>query len=208
VLVSSLPDDGLRVRRQDLLRHLRVLEEVFAETTVVPCAFGTVVSSREAAEEHLLVARRDELIALLDGLEGRVQMNVKIVYDEDHVLPEIVKGEPEIARLRETTRERGDAAYYDNIRLGELVAAAFAVRRAHDVDRFVQRFLGHADDVVIDQPADETLVLKASFLVGEKRLKDFNDELDALAASEAPRIHVEAIGPLPPTAFASLGAEA
>jgi hypothetical protein len=207
VLVSSLPEDGLRVRRQDLLRHLRLLEEVFAETTVVPCAFGTVVSSREAAEEHLLVERRDELNALIERLEGRVQMNVKIAYDEDRVLAEIVDAEPEIARLREATRRRGDAAYYDNIRLGELIAAALAARRAHDADRFVHRLADHAEEAVVDDSTDETLVLKASFLLSAKRLNDFNAELDALAASEAPRIRLEAIGPLPPTAFASLGAE-
>src|SRR5438132_446961 len=71
----------------------------------------------------------------LSRLDGRVQMNVKVSYEEEAVLGEIVAGEPEIARLRRATAAAGDAAYYDNIRLGELVAAALAARRAQDAER-------------------------------------------------------------------------
>jgi hypothetical protein len=202
-VTSELTDERLRVRRRDLVRHLHVLESAFAEATIVPCAFGTVLQSRQAVESELLTGRRDELLALLERLEGRMQLNVKAVYDEETVLREIVETEPEIARLRQQSRALGDAGHFASIRLGELVASALGARRAADADRLLDRLAAEAEDVVVDEAA-ETVVLKASFLVASERSERFDAELDALAAAEAPRLSFESIGPLPPTAFVAL----
>lgn len=204
-VVSRLTDERLRVRRRDLVRHLHVLESAFAETTIVPCSFGMVLRSQEAVESELLEARREELHALLERLEGRLQLNVKAVYDEETVLREIVESEPEIARLRQQTRALGDAGHFASIRLGELVAAALTERRAADAERLLDRLTAEADDVVVDE-GPENVVLKASFLVSRERSGPFDAALDTLAAAEAPRLSFESIGPLPPTAFVSLEA--
>jgi Gas vesicle synthesis protein GvpL/GvpF len=204
-VTSELKEERLRVRRRDLLSHLRVLETVFAEATLVPCAFGMVLPSREAVETDLLTARRSELLALLERLDGRVQLNVSAVYNEEAVLREIVQNEPEIARQRAQSRALGDAGHFASIRLGELVAAALDARRAADTGRLLDRLAAESDDVVVE-PAGDTTVLKASFLVPRDRRERFDAVLDALAAAEAPRLSFEVIGPLPPTAFASLEA--
>lgn len=201
-VVSELAEP-LRVRRRDLDRHLEVLEAAFAETTIVPCAFGMVLESRAAVENDLLAARHDELRALLERLEGRVQLNVRARYDEDAVLREIVETEPEIAALRQQSRGLGRAAHFQNIRLGELVAAAYDARRAYDAGRLLERLAAEADDVVVEG-ASGTFVLRASFLVPQSRSERFDSVLETLASEEAPRLAFESIGPLPPTAFAGL----
>jgi hypothetical protein len=181
-VTSDLADERLRVRRRDLVRHLRVLESVFAEATIVPCAFGTVLQSRQAVEAELLTTRREELLGLLERLEGRVQLNVKAVYDEETVLREIVQAEPEIARLREQTRALGEAGHFASIRLGELVASALAERRSADAGGLLERLSAEAEDVVVDEAA-ETVVLKASFLVARERIAGFDEVLEELAAA-------------------------
>ena len=206
-LVSKLPAGQLRARRRDLTRHLQALEQTFAEATVVPCPFGTILASEEVVESHLLGARRDELLGLLERLEGRVQMNVKAAYDEDEILREVVSTEPEIARLRQKTSRLGDAAYYESIRLGELVSAALDRRRARDAESVLGRLLPEAEDAVSEQTAD-LVVVKASFLVERARLERFDEALDELASEEGPKLRFESFGPLPPTAFASLEARA
>ena len=125
-LVSLLPQEQLRVRRRDLHGHLRVLEQAFAETTIVPCAFGMVLGSEGAVRAEFLDARHDDLLALLQHLDGFGQLNVRVSYDEDVVLREIVAADPTIARLREQTRGLGDEGHHARIRLGELVAASLA----------------------------------------------------------------------------------
>jgi gas vesicle protein GvpL/GvpF len=202
-LTSELTEEPFRVRRRDLHRHLGVLEAAFAKTALVPCAFGMVLQSRDAVVDELLGARRAELLALLERLEGRAQLNVTATYDEDTVLREVVQSEPEIARLREQSRALGEAGHFAGIRLGELVAASLEERRAVDAARLLDRLNGQAEDVRVEEAA-LPVVLKASFLVS--RTDRFDAELEGLAAEEAPRLSFESIGPLPPTAFAALEA--
>jgi hypothetical protein len=204
-VVSELAEERLRVRRRDLLGHLRVLEQVFAETTIVPCAFGMVLPSRDAVATDFLTRRRSELLGLLEQLEGRAQLNVTATYDEDSVLREIVQTDARIARGREQTRALGRAGHFASIQLGELVAGALAERREADGRRLLERLVAESEDVVVGS-ADDVTVLKASFLVGRGGAKRFDAVLEELAQAEAPRIMFEAIGPLPPTAFAELGA--
>jgi hypothetical protein len=205
-VVSPLPTESLRVRRRDLHLHLGVLEAVFSETTIVPCSFGTVLASAEVVTSEFLGERRGELLHLLARLEGRAQLNVKASYDGEGVLREIVAGELEIARLRQRSRALGDAAYYDNLRLGELVAMALEARRRRDSARILEQLAGRAEDVSVEE-SDGDVALKASFLVDRDRLRPFDEALDELARDEAPLLRFESFGPLPPTAFASLGAQ-
>ena len=199
--VSLIPSDTLRVRRRDLVNHLRVIEEAFESGTIVPCAFGTLLPSQEAVRRDVLGARRDELVAALRRLEGFVQLNVRVLYDEDALLREVVANEAQIARLREETRRLGDAGYYERIKLGELVVAAVADRREEDGHALYERLAPLAADVALDEPG-EGVALKASFLVDRGRLHAFERELDAVAREHSTRLVVESIGPLPPTAFA------
>lgn len=205
-IVSGLPEAELRVRRRDLVSHLRILEHVFERETVVPCAFGAVVSSEQALVADVLGTRRAELLDLLERLDGRLQLNVKVLYDEETALREVVASEPEVQRQRERTRRLGEAAHFENIRLGELVAEALAARRADDAERVIARLAAEAEDVELqDAPAGgETIVVKGSFLVERARFERFDAALEELAQHEAPRLRFESIGPLPPTAFASI----
>jgi len=169
---------------------------------VVPCSFGTVVESRAAVEDEFLAPRREELRELLDRLEGKVQMNVKVEYDEEPVMRSILSEDAEVARVRERARSLGEAGHYENIRLGELVAANLAARRARDAERIAE-VLGAAAVDLVTEPAgaDGLGVFKGSFLVARDSLSAFDDALEQLA--EAP-LRVDSFGPLPPTAFASL----
>jgi hypothetical protein len=204
-LTSDLTEERFRVRRRDLHRHLGVLEAAFAETTLVPCAFGMVLQSRQAVEDELLEARCAELLALLDRLDGRAQLNVTAAYDENTVLREVVQSEPEIARLRDQSRALGEAGHFAGIRLGELVAAALEERRTVDAQRVLDRLSEESEDLLVEE-APLPVVLKASLLVARDRANRFDAALEGLAAEEAPRLTFESIGPLPPTAFATLEA--
>jgi len=202
-LVSGLPPGELRIRRRDLLSHLHVLEDAFAEGTVVPCAFGMVLSSEEAVRSEFLEPRHDELAGLLRRLDGHAQLNLRVAYAEDVVLQEIVAGDPTIAQLREQTRGLSEEAGYSmRMRLGELVAAALAAVREGDGQMILERLAPKAADIVVDDPGED--VLKASFLVAGKDAEAFDREIERVAEEQAPRLRIDVVGPLPPSAFATL----
>jgi gas vesicle protein GvpL/GvpF len=206
-LVSDLPTARLRVRRNDLRRHLDVIEEAFRATTTLPCRFGTVLDSHDRVRGDLLTGSREHLLRGLAQLDDRVQLNVKATYDQELLLRGVVARSPGIARLRDGIRELGAAAYAGQLQLGELVAAAVAEQRDADAARIVMALNPHADDVAIDEPPQES-ALKASFLVARDRIEGFDRALEDVAAAEQPTLHFDVIGPLPPTAFASAAVEA
>jgi hypothetical protein len=203
-LVSDLPADGVRMTRKDLRRHLDVVDEAFRETTILPCPFGTTVDSRDAVVEDVLRAKREALAAGLAELEGTQQLNVKVRHDEDAILREIVAADPVIARLRLEAAD-GGAVYGQRLELGRRVAAAVEAHRAADGAHVLDSLLAEALDVVAEP--DDSLVLKASFLVARKQQDRFDAALDRLAEAQQTRLRFEVIGPLPPTAFVGLVVE-
>jgi hypothetical protein len=204
-LTTTLASSPFRARRRDLRRHLDVLEAAFAETTVVPCAFGSVLPTRAAVQADLLEGRGDELLALFERLDGRAQLNVKVGYEEEAVLRELVGTDPEIARLNARTRGV-PGAYAERVRLGDLIASALAARRGRDAEEVVGAVAEIADDMRAER-AELPIVLKASFLVRRERVDRFHASLERLAAERARTTRFESVGPLPPTAFASLQPE-
>jgi hypothetical protein len=201
-LVSPVAAAGLRFKRRDLDRHLAVLAAAFEQTAILPYAFGTVASSREAVAEMLGGDGSARLLEALERLAGHVQLNVKATYDEREVLAEIVRGDAETRRLRDATRRLGTAAHYEQIRLGERVAAAIEGARQRDAERLAAALERLAADLDYDEASDLT-VLKVSLLVHRDELARVEQALERIARDESPRIGLEAVGPLPPTAFAS-----
>ena len=110
-------------RRADLLAYSRVVDTVAATATVAPVRFGTLMPDELTVVEDLLVPDAEWFAQLLEDLAGRAQFNLRATYVEEAVLAEVVRSDPEIARLHELTRDAPtDVAYGERVRLGELVA--------------------------------------------------------------------------------------
>jgi gas vesicle protein GvpL/GvpF len=200
-LVSDLASDRLAAARE-VRAHWRVLEEATEKATVLPVRFGTVLTE-EAVGDDLLAPNADELTALLESLEGHVQLSVKGDYDEDALLREVVAGSRRIASLRERVRGLPEAAgYYERIELGELVAAEVARRRGQDEALALERLQGHAADVRAEQPKSAEGAFDLAFLVERGRVDDFSAAVSALREQLGERIRLRYVGPLPPYSFA------
>jgi Gas vesicle synthesis protein GvpL/GvpF len=208
-LTSDVPDGPLEAGRDELLAHSRVLENALEQGAVLPMQFGVVMPSESSVRDELLDAHRPALEAQLEEMTGKVEVNVKGLYDEESVLREILAENPEIAAMRESTqRSSEDAAYYERIRLGELITEALAAKRDADEGLVLDRLGPHALAVEPGQPIHERMVVNASFLVERERLEEFDGALEELAAENHPRIGFKLTGPLPPHSFVELSVEA
>ncbi|MEW2359491.1 GvpL/GvpF family gas vesicle protein [Spirillospora sp. NPDC029432] len=205
-VTSDLPADRPLGARADLLAHQRVLEALLETGTVVlPFRFGAALAAPEAVEKELLAANADRLSQVLDGLDGRVELRVKGTYVQDTVLREVVSDDPEIAelnqRLREVPEDAADAAYYERVRLGEMIAQSLERRREHDGQALLEALAPAAEALVRKPPSREEDVVDAAFLVERDRRGDFERAVQELADAHADRITVRLIGPLPPYDF-------
>jgi Gas vesicle synthesis protein GvpL/GvpF len=194
-LVSDLPSADVRARRRDLLRHADVLQQAFERSPVVPLGFGTVFASGEDVVAELLEPRYEELVALLQSLEGLVEMTLRAYYDDDAILAAIVRDDPQIAALR------GSAAHGDQVRLGEAVAHALAERRNRDADEIVAALSSLAREVVVEDRVADFEVVRAALLADRGVTKDLDAEAEDLAERHDGLIRFKLTGPLPPHHF-------
>ncbi len=201
-LVSDIGEDEVRLGRDEVLVHSRVLERALANGTVLPMRFGILMSGPEEIRSRLLEEHGDELREQLAELEGKVELRIRATYDEDALLREVVRDDPEIAALRGAMRGRSDdATYYERIRLGELVAAAVERRRDRDAQTIVEALSVVALAVEPGRIEHERVAVQASFLVERTRLAEFDEVLEAVAAGFAGRLRFKYTGPLPAHSF-------
>jgi len=204
-LASDAPPEGLEAGRDELLTHSRVLETALERGTVLPMRFGIVMPSEDAVRSELLDGHQKELEAQLDEMTGKVEMNVKGIYDEAGVLREILAEEPQIARLQASLQGQSeDATYFERVRLGEMVSHALDARRSADEEWVVDRLAGHALEVQVSEPMHERMVVNASFLLESDRQAGFDKALEEAAAERGGLIRFKVTGPLPPYSFVEL----
>jgi hypothetical protein len=206
-LVSELPNQELELGKEELTTHARVLEQALEHGTVLPMRFGVVLDSPDAVQARVLDAFHDELQRQLEQFEGKVELRLRAIYDEQQIMREIVTEDREIAHLRERVRRTsGDASYFDRIRLGELVATAIEDKREQDTNAIMARLEPRAHAFELTPPTHERMVFSASFLVDRDRIKDFDRAVDEIGRQEADRMRLKYTGPLPPHSFAELNA--
>ena len=82
-VVSDVQANPVKVTRENVLAHERVIDCVMAHTTPLPFRFGSVVNPDEL--QSYVESNEDRLRALLDRVRGAVEMNVKIIWDREAI---------------------------------------------------------------------------------------------------------------------------
>lgn len=201
-VVSEIPRGQALGTREDLLAHEGVVEALARETTTLPLRFGAVVTMPDALVEEMLDPYHGWFADVLAELSGTREFAVLGGYVEEAVLREIVEENPEVARLREQVRALPEeAAYYDRIRLGELIVMALEHKRQGDTDELVCALEPHAASVALRAPSDEETAADAAFLVTDRQLPGFEAAVDELGERWSGRVRLRMIGPLAPYDF-------
>ena len=181
--------------------HETVVSRASREGPVVPLRFGAIYRRREDVEK-LLTERRDEFVADLERVRGRVELGVK-GYVARGALEEL------LARQRTTTPAASPGrAYLERRQVQQDIAAeakamvAEAARRTHT--RLLERSVAGA----VSRPHSrelsgrtEDMFLNAAYLVpaGDDSLRG---EIAALQLAYAPlSVSFEVTGPWPPYSF-------
>jgi hypothetical protein len=205
-IVGESPEDDPKATRNQALGHARVLEAAVRDAPVVPMRFGIMSPSDEDVTKEILDERHDQLAELLENLAERVQMMLKVDYDEQAVLREIVENEPEVAELREATRQSDEeVARNQRVRLGELVGNAIEQRRERDSADILEQLEEVVLEARSEPPEKELMVLNAPLLVARDRIGDVEATVDEVAQDRGDRMHFRLLGPMP--AYHFMGTE-
>lgn len=207
-LVSDIDDGELTFGRDAVTTHAQVLEAALELGTVLPMRFGVVMEGDEAVRSDLLAPHGEQLRRQLQELAGKVELKLRVTYDEAQLMREVLQEDPEIARARDALQGAPeDATYYARIQLGERVASAVERRRQADAGAILETLVPLALDVEVADPAHERIVVSASFLVELDRIEQFDAAVDEIGRAQAERMRLRYTGPLPPHSFVELAAQ-
>lgn len=199
-IVSDTAERQPAFGRQALTAHSDVLEAALAVTTVLPMRFGVIMRGDASVRAELLEPYHDALLGQLRRLEGRVELSLRATYEEAPLLREILATEPEIRALHESNR----GSYLEQVRLGEMIAAAVQARRRRDADEILAVLAPLAEDYQLAEPRHERMALSASFLIPRQRIAEFDVAVDDVGRRQRHRMRLRYTGPLPPHSFVTL----
>src|SRR5262245_55730442 len=102
--LAALVSDALRAHydpsRLNIGAHERIVREAHALGDVLPMRFGTVARDDRAVESFLR-DKHEDLERSLQQLNGRAELALKVLWDRDSILKEILVEDEAIRALRE-----------------------------------------------------------------------------------------------------------
>jgi len=205
VVVSPSAVKRYRLIREYSLAHEMVIEQAMTHGTVLPVKFSTVAKSEDAIREKVLRDHGEELSRLLAEMDGKVELGLKVFWNNERVYADIVEHNSPIRHLRDQLAARpASATHYERIRLGRMVEEALGNRRQADADYIVDRLAPLAVETCRNTVFGETMILNGAFLVESARELDFDAAVQCLDEELAGLITIKYVGPLPPFSFVDL----
>lgn len=183
-------------RRAEILAYAEVLDTLSQEGTVAPVQFGSIFADDQDVVDNLLAPSAEDFAALLDDLQGQVQLRLTATYHRDVLLAALVAEDPEIAELRELTRDAPEEAYHaERLRLGELVAAAVDRAREDDSEELLASVSPLCTAVALQPARGLEGLLDAALLVERSRVDTLEEVLEVVAETVHERIELRLVGP-------------
>jgi Gas vesicle synthesis protein GvpL/GvpF len=194
-------------RPDDLFAHEGLLDATATVVPVLPLRFGALVSDEDAVAEELLAAHHDEFASALSELDGRVEYVVRGRYDEQTILREVLRANPQAARLAERIRGADpDATRELRIELGQILNTEVAAKREKDTRTLGDAVAGLVDASVVRQPSSELDAVYTAFLLRADGADELQEALSRLASQWGARIDLDLIGPIAPYDFVGASA--
>jgi hypothetical protein len=204
-VVSDAMQDEYDVTRENLLAHQRVITQAMTRSDVLPVSFGMVADSDQQVQEQLLHGAADELHQSLDYVHGRIELELKVVWNEEQLFAEIVSENDDIQALRDSLAgQPPEAMHYERIQLGERVGAAIQRKSDAEAAALLDELEPLAAETRVNENQTDTMLLNAAFLVDKSQEQAFDDKVQALGEAQAGRQIFRYVGPMPPYNFVDI----
>ena len=213
VSASPLPDyHGLKRPEAVayLVAHQRVVESVMRDFPALPVKFGTVLAG-ESQVTQLLAQGETLFQAALDKYGNRVQMEVVVLWNIQHVFQQIALDETVLQAKAQLASCSPEENLVKRIALGQLVQATLEQHRAALRGEILPGLQDIAQEMAVNPLMDDTMVLNVALLLDEKGCQALDRTLDVLDASFESRGYTGSsslvfrrVGPLPPYSFTTI----
>lgn len=197
-VVSDAPARRMEITREHLLTHEGVILEVMERGEVIPLSFGTIASNDTAVTERLLKGAYDDLLEQLKAIRGCVELDLKVLWDQERLYAEIVEEDEQIRALR---RDIERAPLDERIELGRLISEAIASKSDREAQQVLEALEPLALETRPGRMLNDTMILNTAFLVEKAQQAAFEQQVSDLARLEEGRLVFRLVGPVPPYHF-------
>jgi len=203
-VVSSSPVVKYPVRRDNVMAHQKVLEEIMEKFTLLPVRYCTIAEDEEKIKEKLLKARSQEFKDLLEKMKGKVELGVRAFWTNlEGIFAEIVSENEEIAQLKKRIEEEKSEqkVYAGKIRIGEIVKRVLGEKKKKEAQALLDSLRGLAEDLRENHILGDRNILNASFLVRKEKEEKFDQKINQIQQEFGERTKLDYFGPIPPCNF-------
>jgi hypothetical protein len=199
-VVSDVHIHEVKVSKENVLAHERVIDRVMAQTTPLPFRFGVVVNPAEL--QSYVESNEDRLRALLESVRGAVEMNVKIIWDR-----EAIRNHPAEKHSRDHAGKAegaGPGLRFLLAKQQEMAVEREVKGRAEEIAAWLDRGVDNlVRDKVVTLNPDEALVIRAAYLVERGRVAEYREQVNSLGR-ERNELRFLTSGAWPPYSFTHL----
>jgi hypothetical protein len=207
-LAAVVSDTGLAQidpNRQNVRAHTVVQGEVLLQYTLLPVVFGMVAAGRQDVS-RLLEANCRGLSAELRRLAGKIEVELKVFWEQEAVLREVQGRSPELARLKAKVNTAVPPSELREllIEAGRLVEGIVQDWKARYAELVYVILRELAYEAKVNRPLGITNLLNASFLIDRPQEVEFREQVFRLDARFQGKMNFKYAGPLPLYNFVSL----
>lgn len=207
-VVSDTALEEIDPTRKDVRAHTVVQDELLKNCSLLPMGFGMIADSKDDVLK-LLEKNYQGLSRELVRLAGKVEVELKVYWDQEAMIKELQGGSEELTRLK--TKVKNAQSPIEAQRLlveaGKLVERIALDWKARYADRVYTVLKGLSIDAKLNSPLGVKNVLNASFLVERARESDFQKEVFKLDSQYQGKVNFKYVGPLAPYNFVNVKLE-
>jgi hypothetical protein len=207
-LVSDTRFDEIDPTRKNVRAHTVVQDELLKNYTLLPMGFGMIANSKDDVLK-LLEKNYQSLTGELKRLAGKVEVELRVFWDQEAMIKELQGGSEELTRLKTKIKDAPSPIEAQRllIEAGRLVERIALDWKAKYADRVYGILKGLSIDARLNNPLGVKNILNASFLVEKARESDFQKEVFKLDSQYQGKVNFRYVGPLAPYNFVNVKLE-
>jgi len=205
-VVSNSPIIQYDARRVHMIAHQKALEEVMKKFTVLPVRFSTI-SEQDDDSGILKILEKEykKFNDLLDKMDGKKELGLKILAHEAPVYESIIEKYDEIRNLRDKLINLPpDKTHYQRMKIGEMVVVALKTETENYKQMILNILKPLSVDIKINDNYGEMMILNVAFLIKNIEEAAFDEALNKLDAQYGHLMTFKYVGTLPPYNFVNL----
>ncbi len=205
-VVSNSPVIQYEARRVNMTTHEKVLEEIMKQFTVLPVRFSTISEyADDSGILKILETEYDKFSNLLDKMDGKKELGLKILAHEAAVYESIIEKYDEIRSLRDKLLNLpADKTHYQRMKIGEMVAEALKTEIRTYKEIILDVLNPLTDDLKVNDNYGELMILNAAFLIKNTAEPEFDKAVNDLDEKYGHFMTFKYVGTLPPYNFVNL----